>query len=442
MERSDAFFSAAGFIRTKRDGGVWPAEAIRAFIAGVTDGSVSDAQIAAFAMAAFFQDVNREERVALTCAMRDSGQVLDWRGYSLHGPRLDKHSTGGVGDLVSLVLGPLWAACGAVVPMIAGRGLAHTGGTVDKLASIPGYRVDADVAHFQKVATSVGVAIAGQTAQLAPADGRIYAVRDVTATVEQLGLITASILSKKLAAGLDYLVMDVKFGNGAFMETRAAARQLGDSLAEVGRGAGLPTEVVLTPMDFPLARTAGNALEVEKAVALLRGEVGSVRLKEVIWLLGETGLVQAGLAADVEEAQGMLDAAWTSGRAAECWGRMVRGMGGTWNGLEGSVRLGPPAPVQIPVLPPEEAVASGWRVVGVDTRRVGNVVVALGGGRLRPSEPIDPAVGLSQLATQGEPAAGPFAWVHARDAATAVQAAAEPRAAYRWGPAEGPPPAP
>jgi thymidine phosphorylase len=429
----DSSFSTAEFIRKKRDGGVWADTEIQAFIHGVTQGTVSDAQIAAYAMAAYFQDVNMAERIALTQAMRDSGTVLDWRSIPLRGPRLDKHSTGGVGDLVSLVLGPLWAACGAVVPMIAGRGLAHTGGTVDKLESIPGYRTDVSVERFQQVAAEVGVAIVGQTPQLAPADGRIYAVRDVTATVEQVGLITASILSKKLAAGLEFLVMDVKVGNGAFMRTAAEAEALGDSLRRVGAGAGLPTEVVVTDMSSPLARSAGNALEVEEAVAFLCGEVRSPRLREVVWTLGEVGLVQAGCAADRAEAAALLDAAWRSGRAAEHWGRMVRGLGGTWDGLQGGMRPGPAAPVCLEVLPPEEARAGGLKVVAIDTRRVGNAVVALGGGRTRPGETIDASVGLTGLAALGEPAEGPMSCIHAADEGSARNAEAMLLEAYRWG---------
>ena len=430
---NDSSFSTAEFIRKKRDGGVWDTEEIREFIAGVTRGGVSDAQIAAYAMAAYFQDVNMAERIALTQAMRDSGTVLDWRGIPLKGPRLDKHSTGGVGDLVSLVLGPLWAACGAVVPMIAGRGLAHTGGTVDKLESIPGYRTDVSVERFQQVAAEVGVAIVGQTPQLAPADGRIYAVRDVTATVEQVGLITASILSKKLAAGLEFLVMDVKVGNGAFMRTAAEAEALGESLRRVGAGAGLPTEVVVTDMSSPLARSAGNALEVEEAVAFLCGEVRSPRLREVVWTLGAGGLVPAGLAGDRTEAAGLLDAAWRLGRAAEHWGRMVHGLGGTWDGLQGGRRPGPEAAVRREVWPPEEARAGGLRVVAIDTRRVGNAVVALGGGRTRPGETIDPSVGLTGLAAPGEIADAPFVRIHAADDESALRADSMLLEAYRWG---------
>ena len=258
-------------IRSKRDGGELSAKEIRRFIEGVTSGEVTDAQIAAFSMAAFFKDLTMAERTEITRSMRDSGEVLHWNEFQLNGPIVDKHSTGGIGDTVSLMLAPILAACGGFVPMIAGRGLAHTGGTVDKLESIPGYNTQPTVRDFQKVVASTGMAIAGQTADLAPADRRMYATRDVTATVEQYGLITASILSKKLAAGVDHLVMDIKVGNGAFMQDMESARALAHSLCQVGTEAGMPTEALLTNMDQPLAHTAGNALEVMEAISYLKG---------------------------------------------------------------------------------------------------------------------------------------------------------------------------
>src|SRR5690554_1801195 len=251
-------------IARKRDGHALAPAEIAEFIAGFADGTVSHAQAAAFAMAVYFRDMDEAERVALTLAMRDSGTVLDWSG--LPGPVVDKHSTGGVGDNVSLMLAPIVAACGAYVPMISGRGLGHTGGTLDKMDSIPFYVSQPDKALFRKVVGDVGCAIIGQTADLAPADKRFYVIRDVTATVESIPLITASILSKKLAAGLQSLVLDVKAGSGAFMASRKAAAALAQSLVEVANGAGLVTTALITDMDQPLASAAGNAVEVANAV--------------------------------------------------------------------------------------------------------------------------------------------------------------------------------
>jgi thymidine phosphorylase len=262
-------------IREKRDGRTLTEEKIGEFIAGLTSGDVTEGQAAAFAMAVFFRGMTLEERVALTRAMTASGATIDWREADLPGPTLDKHSTGGVGDNVSLMLAPMLAALGAYVPMISGRGLGHTGGTLDKLDSIPGYVSQPDLALFKRVVSEAGCAIIGQTADLAPADRRLYAIRDVTATVESVALITASILSKKLAAGLQGLVMDVKTGSGAFMPTLEASRELATSIATVAGGAGLPTVSLITDMNEPLASAAGNAVEIRNAVDYLtRGCIG------------------------------------------------------------------------------------------------------------------------------------------------------------------------
>jgi thymidine phosphorylase len=258
-------------IRAKRDGRALTAAEIDEFIAGLTSGAVTEGQVAAFAMAVFFRGMEIDERVHLTRAMMRSGDTLDWSGAKLPGPLVDKHSTGGVGDNVSLMLAPMLAACGAYVPMISGRGLGHTGGTLDKLDSIPGYATQPDIATFRRVVAEAGCAIIGQTADLAPADKRLYAVRDVTATVESIALITASILSKKLAAGLQALVMDVKTGSGAFMPTREGSRELARSIAHVATRAGLPTVALITDMNEPLASAAGNAVEVQNAVDYLTG---------------------------------------------------------------------------------------------------------------------------------------------------------------------------
>jgi thymidine phosphorylase len=268
-------------IRKKRDQQPLSRSEIAEFVQGVADGSVTDGQVAAFAMAVYFNDMSVEERVALTLAQRDSGRVLAWQDFNLPGPLIDKHSTGGVGDLTSLLLGPMVAACGGFVPMISGRGLGHTGGTLDKLAAIPGYNVVPETGTFQRVVREVGVAIIGQTAQLAPADKRIYAIRDVTATVESVPLITASILSKKLAAGLSGLTMDIKVGSGAFMPTYEKSLELARSIVDVGNGAGMKTTAVLTDMNQPLAPRAGNALEVRCAIDYLTGRSRPARLHEV-----------------------------------------------------------------------------------------------------------------------------------------------------------------
>src|ERR671916_1445793 len=286
-------------IRVKRDGGALHADEIASFIEGLTSGRVSEGQAASFAMAVFFRGLSVEERVALTRAMTRSGEVLRW---DLPGPVLDKHSTGGVGDTVSLPLAPAVAACGGFVPMISGRGLGHTGGTLDKLDAIPGYASQPDIALFRRVTRDVGCAIIGQTADLAPADKRLYAIRDVTATVESIDLITASILSKKLAAGLQGLVMDVKFGSGAFMRDPSDARALAESLVLVANGAGLPTIALLTDMDQPLASSAGNALEVAYTADYLTGRRREKRFHQVTVELCTEMLVVGGLAAEIVEA--------------------------------------------------------------------------------------------------------------------------------------------
>ena len=259
-------------VRHKRDGRALTDEEIAYFVGGLTDGSITEGQAAAFAMAVFFRGMTRAELVALTRAMRDSGTVLDWSDADLPGPALDKHSTGGVGDKVSLMLAPIVAACGGAVPMISGRGLGHSGGTLDKMDAIAGYTTAPDNARFRRVVREVGCAIIGQTADLAPADRRLYAIRDVTATVESIPLITSSILSKKLAAGLTGLVQDVTFGSGAFMATVEDARALAESIVAVANGAGCRTTALLTDMNEVLGTTAGNAVEVREAIAYLVGE--------------------------------------------------------------------------------------------------------------------------------------------------------------------------
>lgn len=384
-------------IRRKRDAEPLDADAIHTFMRGVADGSVGDAQIGAFAMAVVLNGMNREEAIALTEATRDSGQVLRWHDLSLDGPVLDKHSTGGVGDLVSLVLGPWIAACGGHVPMISGRGLGHTGGTLDKLEAIPGYNVTPDDDLFRQLVKDVGVAIIGQTGTLAPADKRLYGVRDVTATVESLPLIVASILGKKLACGLDTLVMDVKVGNGAFMPTAEASRELAEAIVAIGSGAGTPTSVLLTDMNQPLADCAGNALEVHEALRLLRGDGRDSRLYQVTHALATEMLVQAGLATNADDAAMRLEKALASGEALERFSRMVHGLGGPSDLAERAAHYLAPAPFTTDVVAPRAGT-----IHAIDTRALGLGVVELGGGRRNAGDAIDHRVGLSRIAALGQ----------------------------------------
>ncbi|GIK98854.1 MAG: thymidine phosphorylase [Alphaproteobacteria bacterium] len=417
-------------IRRKRDGAALGEAEIAAFVRGLADGSIGDAQAAAFAMAVFFRGMSMAERVALTRAMARSGAIADWSGVALPGPVVDKHSTGGVGDKVSLVLAPLAAACGLAVPMIAGRGLGHTGGTVDKMESVPGYDSAPDTARFRRVVAEVGCAIIGQTEALAPADRRLYAIRDVTATVESIPLITASILSKKLAAGLMGLVMDVKTGSGAFMAQEAEARELAESIAAVAAGAGLPTVALVTDMGQVLGRTAGNALEVAESIAFLTGRARDPRLLEVTLALGAEMLRLGGVGGDSEALRALLLRALDSGEAADRFARMVAALGGPADILTRPDRRLAAAPVTLPAPPARSGV-----VRRIDVRAVGLAVVALGGGRIRPGAPVDHRVGLSEVAGPGEPVGPdrPLALVHAADAEGAARAAAALAAAFEIG---------
>lgn len=408
---------AQEIIRRKRDGEVLTGEEIAFFTRGMADQSISEGQLAAFAMAVFFQGMTLEERVALTSGMRDSGETLNWT--ELDGPVIDKHSTGGVGDNVSLMLGPLVAACGGFVPMISGRGLGHTGGTLDKLESIPGYQTMPASSLFRKVVKDCGVAIIGQTASLAPADQRFYATRDVTATVESLDLITASILSKKLAAGLEALVMDVKTGSGAFMKDYDDARSLAESIVGVANRAGVRTSALITDMNEPLAASAGNGLEVLEAVRFLRGEGERSRLETVVMSLSAELLVLGGLARDRDQARRDLKKALASGKAATVFGQMVTGLGGPADLVEHPEKHLSSAPVVVEVVAPRE----GW-IHRIETRELGLAVVELGGGRRRAEDAIDHAVGLSRLPQLGDQvvAGESLGLVHARSHAEAEAA--------------------
>jgi thymidine phosphorylase len=398
-------------IRAKRDGATLTADQLRGLADGIGDGSLTDAQVAAFAMAVFFRGMDHDaELPQFTLAMRDSGTVLDWS--DLDRPVLDKHSTGGVGDKVSLILAPIVAACGAAVPMLSGRGLGHTGGTLDKLEAIPGYNATPNADLLRRVVTQVGCAIGGQTDDLAPADRRLYAIRDATGSVESIPLIVSSILSKKLAAGLQGLVLDVKHGSGAFLPEIARARVLARALVDVAVAAGLPTVALLTDMDAALGHTAGNALEVREAIDVLTGSADAdPRLVEVTLALSRALLELGGL--DPDGALRALE----SGAAAERFAAMVAALGGPADLVERPDEHLPHAPVVRPVPAPRAGVVTAHA-----TRTLGLVVLELGGGRHAEGQAVDHAVGLSRLASPGEtvgPGERPLCLLHARDEASA-----------------------
>jgi len=403
---------AEELILKKRDGLTLSAEEIISFVEGISKHRVSDAQIAAFTMATWFRGMSLEEQMALTLAMRDSGEVLAWAG--LDGPVLDKHSTGGVGDLVSLILGPIVASCGAYVPMISGRGLGHSGGTLDKLESIPGFDTLPGAERFQQLVRDHHIAIIGQTDDLAPADRRIYAVRDVTATVASPPLIISSILSKKLAEGLDGLVMDIKL-----------------EISKLAFTAGLPCNALVTNMDQPLAWCAGNALEIHEAISFLRGDARHERLRSVVLALSGELLRLGGLASNPDEADEMAQSSLDSGRAAEQFAIMVTAQGGPSGLLQDPGAFLPSAPVIRPVF----AESSGF-ISSIDTKAVGSTVVYLGGGRRRAEDTIDPAVGIAQIASVGQHVDSgiPLAFIHAASESGWEQAATRLQSSFEIGP--------
>ncbi|MGJ7844784.1 thymidine phosphorylase [Escherichia coli] len=423
-------FLAQEIIRKKRDGHALSDEEIRFFINGIRDNTISEGQIAALAMTIFFHDMTMPERVSLTMAMRDSGTVLDWKSLHLNGPIVDKHSTGGVGDVTSLMLGPMVAACGGYIPMISGRGLGHTGGTLDKLESIPGFDIFPDDNRFREIIKDVGVAIIGQTSSLAPADKRFYATRDITATVDSIPLITASILAKKLAKklaeGLDALVMDVKVGSGAFMPTYELSEALAEAIVGVANGAGVRTTALLTDMNQVLASSAGNAVEVREAVQFLTGEYRNSRLFDVTMALCVEMLISGKLAKDDAEARAKLQAVLDNGKAAEVFGRMVAAQKGPTDFVENYAKYLPTAMLTKAVYADTEGFVSE-----MDTRALGMAVVAMGGGRRQASDTIDYSVGFTDMARLGDQVDGqrPLAVIHAKDenswqeAAKAVKAA-------------------
>jgi thymidine phosphorylase len=412
-------------IRRKRDGGRLSTSEIDSFVRGLADSTIGEGQAAAFAMAVLLRGLDDEERTALTLAMARSGRLLDWRGLAQ--PVVDKHSTGGVGDKVSLILAPLAASCGLAVPMISGRGLGHTGGTLDKLAAIPGYDTAPAPERFQRIVREVGCAIIGQTADMAPADRRLYAIRDVTATVESIDLITASILSKKIAAGLGALVMDVKVGSGAFMTDRDSARRLATTILTVAARAGLKSSALLTDMNQVLGRSAGNGVEVAEAVAHLTGRARDPRLHEVTIALAAAMLVAGGLASDSDAAALQAEQALARGEPAERFARMIARLGGPADFLDHPARHLAAAPILRAIAP-----ARAGLVAAIDVRAVGLAIVGLGGGRSNADAAIDPRVGLTEIAGLGEPVGAdrPLALCHAADEASFARCAALVQASF------------
>ncbi|MBO6505982.1 MAG: thymidine phosphorylase [Kordiimonadaceae bacterium] len=418
-------------IQQKRDGQTVSEADIARFVEGITDGRVTDAQIAAFGMAVFFNGMSPQEGAALTLSMRDSGDVIDWTslGFDAEAPIVDKHSTGGVGDKVSLMLAPIVAACGGLVPMISGRGLGHTGGTLDKFEAIPGYDPYPSIERFAEIVRDVGCSIIGQTGELAPADKRFYAVRDVTATVESIPLITASILSKKLSAGLNSLIMDVKFGSGAFMADYDKAKELAENIVRVAGAAGTPTRALLTDMNQVLGRTAGNAVEVIESVEFLTNpSAADSRLVDVTLALAAHMLHISGVSGSVDEALQASQRSLDDGSAAVVFEKMVAAQGGP-NDILSSLSK------HVTVAEQTFAVSSDRAgfVSEQDTRAIGMAVVAMGGGRTDPSAKIDHAVGLTDIVQIGDriEVGDPLAVVQAHDLATAERAAEEVKSAVK-----------
>lgn len=414
-------------IRNKRDGGALTPEEIAFFVDGLSDGSIPAEQVAALAMAIFLKSMSADEAGCLTLAMAASGSVLEWQDDGLDGPVVDKHSTGGVGDKVSFLVAPIAAACGCYVPMISGRGLGHTGGTTDKVESIPGYNTTPDFALFKKVVKSTGCAIIGQTADLAPADRCLYAIRDVTATVESIPLITASILSKKIAAGTQALVMDVKFGSGAFMSGADQAEELANSIIAISAKANLKTHALITDMNECLGLTAGNAVEIAESIEYLKNNQRESRLDEVVLSLCAEMLVATNLDSDRASARAKADAAVTSGKAVEVFARMVHELGGPADIIDTYQELLPTAAVTLAVHP----VDAGY-VAAVDASVVGNAIIELGGGRRTMADELDLSVGLTKVASIGSTVdkERPLAVIHASSDDAAQLAAAMIREAY------------
>jgi thymidine phosphorylase len=420
-------------IRTKRDGGELSDDQIQFFVDGLTDNSIPAEQVSALGMAVFLNSMTFEEAGLLTRKMAASGTILDWEKEDLGGPVIDKHSTGGVGDKVSFMLAPIAAACGCFVPMISGRGLGHTGGTTDKAEAIPGYNATPGFELFRKTVKNIGCAIIGQTGELAPADRRFYSIRDVTGTVESVPLITASILSKKIAAGLQGLVSDVKVGSGAFMESPERARDLADSLIRTAAKAGLKSHAVITDMNEVLGSTAGNAVEIRESVLYLRNEVREPRLDDVVLSLCAEMVLLGGLASDRKSARKQCEDALSSGAAAEIFEQMTSALGGPTDFIENYDKY----LVQAPVV--RELHADGF-VVSADARAIGNSIIELGGGRRAVSDELNLSVGFTDLAPVGTDLGtqGRLAIIHAANVDDADRAAQNLLNAYVLGDS-GPP---
>ena len=381
-------------IKKKRDGQHLSEEEVRDFIAGAADGSIPDYQVAAMLMAVFFRGLDGGELTAWADAMLKSGDTIDLS--SITRPKVDKHSTGGVGDKISLPLAPAVAACGAAVPMVSGRGLGHTGGTLDKLESIPGFRVDLTVDRFVGQVRELGVCLMGQTDRVAPADRRLYGLRDVTATVESIPLIASSIMSKKLAEGIDALVLDVKVGDGAFMKSRAEAVQLARAIQSIGASAGVKVTAVLTNMDAPIGRMVGNAVEVHESIEVLRGG-GALDLRELTAALGSEMLVLAGIASDPADGRARIARVLDDGSALELFRKMVEAQGGDPRVVDSPEAVLPRAEKRIPVAAPETGT-----VRALAARDIGMAALMLGAGRRRVDDPIDHSAGVAIAAHVGE----------------------------------------
>lgn len=412
-------------IKAKRDGQAHSPEAIRFIVQGAADKSIPDYQLAAWLMAVCWRGMTLEETTALTDAMAHSGEVLDLS--DIPGVKVDKHSTGGVGDKVTLVLAPLVASAGAIVAKLSGRGLGHTGGTIDKLEAIPGFQTSLGNEQFHQQLRQVGVAVAGQTQNLAPADGTLYALRDVTGTVESIPLIAASVLSKKIAAGADVILLDVKFGSGAFMSDFASARQLAETMVEVGTRLGKSISVALSDMDQPLGANVGHALEVAESIATLKGQ-GPQDLTDLCVRLGAIMIAGAQLAPSVDEAETLLRARIADGSALTKFRDMIQAQGGDPDVVESPGKM-PQATIERPVTAPQ----AGY-VVGLDALAVGHACKVLGAGRERKDDVIDLAVGVSLKKKRGDQVAAgdTLAVIYANDAAKADAAAKELVAAYTW----------
>jgi len=414
-------------IKHKRDGEQLSGEDIRRLIAAHGSGELADYQMTALCMAIFFQGMTPSETAALTDAMLRSGTVIDLSGVDR--PKVDKHSTGGVGDKVSLCLAPLVAACGAAVPMISGRGLGHTGGTLDKLEAIPGFVVGQDIEAFRRIVDEVGVAMIGQTSELAPADKRLYALRDVTATVESIPLIVASILSKKLAEGIDGLVLDVKAGRGAFMKTREQARELAEALVAVGSKAGKKVSALLTDMNAPLGRTVGNAMETAEAFEVLAGE-GPEDLVELTIALGAEMLRVVELVDSAEAGAEAMRGAIADGSGAKVMERMIEAQGGDPSVVADPSKL-PSTAQTVEVLCDAAGV-----VTGIDALEIGLSAVAMGAGRTRADQDVDHAVGIELCCRRGEALdqGQPLAVLHVHDPDSCDEIAVRVRKAFTLDP--------